>query len=115
MRISNQWVKLGQSSARGGQARGEALSALLGAGFTLGLFLAIAHFEAEGPEMMEADIMELRSVAMPGEELDFGTQSLDDVETLLPGGIERFLERRVSFPGESEGVGAVGYHLVSGK
>lgn len=48
-----------------GQAAGEALSALLGAGFTLGLFLAIAHFEGEGPAVMEPDILELRSVAMP--------------------------------------------------
>lgn len=48
-----------------GQAAGEALSALLGAGFTVGLFLAIAHFEADGPATMEADILELRSVAMP--------------------------------------------------
>jgi len=51
--------------AGAGQAGTEALSALLGAGFTLGLFLAIAHFEAGPAEAETVDLMELRSMAVP--------------------------------------------------
>lgn len=51
--------------AGAGQAGTEVLGALLGAGFTLGLFLAIAHFEAEPADSDGLDLMELRSMAVP--------------------------------------------------
>lgn len=51
--------------AGAGRAGTEAVSALLGAGFTLGLFLAIAHFEGDATAAEAADVLELRSVAMP--------------------------------------------------
>lgn len=47
------------------RAVSETLSLLLGAGFTLGLFLSVAHFEALEPPAPPVDFMELRAMSLP--------------------------------------------------
>ena len=64
--MTNATITLPRESA-GANFRAEALSIALGAGFTLALFLAVAHFDSAAPPATDPDLSELHVMALPPE------------------------------------------------
>jgi TonB family protein len=62
--IAKTWIISSATDDRGGLGQ-NALSLLLGAGFTLGLFLGIAHYEKSAPARPPAELDDLRVVVLP--------------------------------------------------